>query len=415
MRDLQQPHRSRHFLKASALALHLSLIPAVVHPRQVDNPHAGERIGTVQQVYDGALLPDLQVNTFRNIDRLFPTRTVKHGNRAYPLPSSDTPLKNFQFKSDGKDYDLYDYLSLNRVSGLLVIKNGKVLFETYQLGNSEGTRWMSMSVVKSITATLIGAAIKDGHIHALDDPVTRYLPELSGSAYEGVTVRNLLQMTSGVKWDETYTDPRSDRRRMLEVQKAQEPGGVLRLMAQLPRAAMPGTLWNYSTGETHIAGALLRAAVGKPLAEYLSDRIWAKFGMESDATWWLESPDGLEVGGSGLSATLRDYGRFGLFLMQGGKAGSVQILPDDWVKEAASPKIVDGKPVDYGYMLWPISNATGTINEGAFEARGIFGQHVYVNPREHVVVAVWSALPKPTGKATVRDNDFFAAVSHALR
>ncbi|HMF10588.1 MAG TPA: serine hydrolase, partial [Thermoanaerobaculia bacterium] len=111
----------------------------------------------------------------------------------------------------------------------------------------------------------------------------------------------------------------------------------------------------------------------------------------------------------------RDYGRFGLFLMQGGKAGSVQILPDDWVKEAASPKIVDGKPVDYGYMLWPISNATGTINEGAFEARGIFGQHVYVNPREHVVVAVWSALPKPTGKATVRDNDFFAAVSHALR
>jgi CubicO group peptidase (beta-lactamase class C family) len=415
MRDLQWQNRNRPFLKASGLALHVSLLAAVVLARQVDNPHASERIGTLQQVYDGALLPDIQVNTFRNIDRLFSVRTVRRGNRVYQLPASDAPLKNLQIKSDGKDYDLYDYVSLNRVSGLLVLKNGKVAFETYQLGNTEHTRWMSMSVVKSITATLIGAAIKDGHIHALGDPVTRYLPELAGSAYEGVTVQNLLQMTSGVKWDETYTDPRSDRRRMLEVQKAQQPGGVLKLMAQLPRAAVPGARWNYNTGETQIAGALLHAAVGKPLADYLSDRIWAKFGMESDATWWLESPGGLEVGGSGLSATLRDYSRFGLFLMQGGIAGGEQILPDDWVKEAASPKIVDGKPVDYGYMLWPIPNATGTINEAAFEARGIFGQHVYVNPREQVVVVVWGALPKPTGKATVRDSDFFAAVSNALR
>jgi hypothetical protein len=132
---------------------------------------------------------------------------------------------------------------------------------------------------------------------------------------------------------------------------------------------MPGSRWNYSTGETQVAGALLRAAVGSPLAEYLSDRIWARFGMESDATWWLESPDGLEVGGSGLSATLRDYGRFGLFLIGGGKAGGEQILPEGWVKDAGSTKIVDGKPVDYGYMLWPIPNAAGTINQGAFEAR----------------------------------------------
>ncbi len=296
-----------------------------------------------------------------------------------------------------------------------MIKNGKITFETYQLGNTEHTRWMSMSVVKSITATLIGAAIKDGHIQSVDDPITRYLPQLSGSAYDGVSVRNLLQMTSGVKWDETYTDPKSDRRRMLDVQQAQQPGGVLALTARLPRAAMPGTRWNYSTGETHVAGALLRAAVGKPLADYLSDRIWAKLGMESDATWWLESAGGLEVGGSGLSATLRDYGRFGLFLIDDGKAGGDQILPEDWVKEARSPKIVDGRSVDYGYMLWPIPNASGTIHEGAFEARGIFGQHIYINPMEKVVVVVWSALPKPTGRATVRDIDFFAAVSQAMR
>ena len=137
--------------------------------------------------------------------------------------------------------------------------------------------------------------------------------------------------------------------------------------------------------------------------------------MESDATWWLESPNGLEVGGSGLSATLRDYGRLGLFLLGGGKAGGEQILPANWVKEAGSPKLVGGKMVDYGFMLWPIPNAAGTINEGAFEARGIFGQHIFINPRENVVIAVWSALPKPTGKATIIDNDFFAATSQALR
>jgi CubicO group peptidase (beta-lactamase class C family) len=402
-------------LKSLRLALLFSLVAGAALSGQVVNSHAGERIGTVQEVYDGTLLPGLQVSTFRNIDRLFPTRAIKRGRSVHPLPASATPLKNVRFKSDGNDYDLYDYVSLNRVSGLLVLKDGKIALETYQLGNRENTRWMSMSVVKSITATLIGAAIKDGHIQSIDDPVTRYLPELSASAYDGVTVRNVLQMTSGVSWDETYTDPQSDRRRMLEVQLSQRAGGVLALMAKLPRAAMPGTRWNYSTGETHVAGALLRAAVRKPLADYLSERIWARFGMESDATWWLESQDGLEVGGSGLSATLRDYGRFGLFLLGGGKAGGEQILPDDWVKNAGSPKIVSGQPVDYGYMLWPIPNSRGTINEDAFEARGIFGQHVYVNPREKVVVVVWGALPKPTGKNLVRDNDFFAAVSQALR
>ena len=137
--------------------------------------------------------------------------------------------------------------------------------------------------------------------------------------------------------------------------------------------------------------------------------------MESDATWWLESPDGLEVGGSGLSATLRDYGRFGLFLLGSGMAGGEKIVPDDWVKEAGSAKVVGGQPVNYGYMFWPVPDASGTIHDGAFEARGIFGQHLYLNPKERVVVAVWSAQSKPTGKAVVEDNAFFAAVTQAVR
>ena len=306
-------------------------------------------------------------------------------------------------------------MALNRVTALLMLKDGKIAYEDYEMGNTEKTRWMSMSMVKSITSSLMGAAIQDGYIKSIDDPVTRYVAKLRGSAYDGVSIRYLLQMASGVKWDETYTNPASDRRRMLEAQIAQRPGAIMDLMAKLPRAGAPGTVWNYSTGETFVAGAVVRSAVGRPLAQYLSERIWTKAGMESDATWWLESPDGLEIGGSGLSATLRDYGRFGLFLMNGGVAGGEKILPDGWVRDAGSSKKIGGKDVDYGYMIWPFAADPGSTNEGAFQALGIYGQHIYVNPRERVVIVVWSALPKPTGKEVIADEDFFAAATAALR
>jgi hypothetical protein len=376
---------------------------------------AAETIGTVTQVYDGTLTSDIQVSTFRNIDRLFPVRIVKHGPNVLALPWSPKPLGKVQFSSGGKQYDLIDYMALNRVTALLVLKEGKIAYEDYEMGNTRQTRWMSMSMVKSITSSLLGAAIQDGYIKSIDDPVTRYVAALKGSAYDGVSIRYLLQMASGVKWDETYTNRASDRRRMLDAQIAQRPGAILDLMAKLPRAGAPGTIWNYSTGETFVAGAVVREADGRPLAQYLSERIWTRARMESDATWWLESPDGLEIGGSGLSATLRDYGRFGLFLMNGGIAGGERVLPEGWVQDAGSGKLIGGKFVDYGYMIWPFAAGPGAVNLGAFQALGIYGQHIYVNPRERVVIVVWSAQPKPTDKVVIADEDFFAAATAALR
>ena len=286
----------------------------------------------------------------------------------------------------------------------MIIRNGEILFEKYLLGNDENTRWMSMSVVKSMTATLIGAAIQDGYIKSIDDPIVNYLPRFKGTAYDGVTVRNLLQMTSGVAWNETYTDPASDRRRMLEAQIGQQPGAILDLMGALPRAAEPGTLWNYSTGETQVAGALVRAAVGKPVADYLSEKIWSKVGMEADANWWLESPDGLEVGGSGLSATLRDYARFGLFLLNDGVIDGQRVLPEGWVEAASTPKVVAGETVDYGYMLWPLHGRS-------YSAIGIFGQFVFVDPDKDLVVAMWSAQSKPVGREGLDEYVFLQALS----
>jgi CubicO group peptidase (beta-lactamase class C family) len=368
-------------------------------------------------MYDGMLTPDLAVSTFRNIGRLFPTHVIAHGTNVFPLLRAARPLTQFKFPSRGQTWDLADYLAVNRVSGLLILKNGQIALELYQYGNTDKTRWMGMSVTKSITSTLIGAAVQQGLIASIQDPVTKYVPRLVGSAYDGVSVRDVLTMSSGVKWNETYTDPASDRRHLLEAQIAQVPGGVLEVMRALPRAAPPGTVNNYSTGETQIAGEILHGAINRPLAQYLSERIWAKFGMEADATWWLASPDGGEIAGSGLSATLRDFGRFGLFFSNGGVAGGEQILPPGWTKEAGRRQTLKGgKVIDYGYLWWPAWPTAATPDPGdAFSGVGIFGQYLYLNPREQVVIVSLSARSKPTGRDIIDDMDFFAAVVAALR
>ncbi|MGH7530767.1 MAG: serine hydrolase domain-containing protein [Gemmatimonadales bacterium] len=378
-------------------------------------PHHTEPIGTVRQIYDGALSPALAVNTFRNIHRLFATRTVPASSDPLPLPDAAVPLANVRFRDHGGEYDLNAYLELNRVAALLVLHEGRVKLERYRYGNTTRTRWMSMSIAKSITSTLIGAAMEDGFIESLSDSVTRYVPALAGSAYDGVSIRDVLMMASGVRWNETYTDPRSDRRRLLEAQIAQRPGSLMAVMRDLPRAAEPGTVYNYNTGETQVAAEVLRAAVRRPLATYLAERIWRPFGMEADATWWLESPGGIEIGGSGFSATLRDYGRFGLFVLGGGIAAGDSVLPADWVHEATTPRALrDGTRIEYGYLWWP-AETPASRRDDAFMAMGIHGQYLYVNRAAQVVIVAWGARPHPTEGQVIDDWVFCDAVTAAVR
>lgn len=378
-------------------------------------PHEQEPIGTVRESYDGRLSDSLAVHTFRNIHRLFPTRVVQPADEPRALPLAAQGIDDLRFSDGDSTYDLSRYLELNKVSGLLVLHDGQIALERYRLGNGPRTRWMSMSIAKSISSTLVGAALQDGLIRSLDDSVTQYVPALAGSAYEGVTLRDVLMMSSGVQWNERYTDPASDRRRLLETQISQVPGSALDVMRALPRAAPPGTVNNYSTGETQVLAEVLRSAVGRPLAEYLSERIWRPAGMEAEALWWLDSPEGTEIGGSGLSATLRDYARFGQFVLEEGVVNGVAILPAGWMKEAAAPAhLRDGSGLDYGYMWWTPTHPDA-LRDGAFTAQGIHGQYIYVNPAARVVIVVWSAQPQPTGGAVVDDDAFFAAVVAALR
>ena len=374
-----------------------------------------QELAGARQVFDGKMLPKVELATFEHSETIFPVKVVEHKGPIRPLPAAAKSLKNISFESGGNSFDLFDYLAYNRVAGLLILKDGKVVLEDYELGTGPETRWPSFSMAKSVSSTLVGVALQQGLIKSLDEPITQYLPELKGGAYEGVSIRNVLLMASGVKWDETYTDPKSDRRKLLEAQLTSKPGAILTYMNGLQKAGAPGSIWNYSTGESFLAGALLERATHKPLATFLSETLWAPLGMEKDATWWTESKGGMGLSGSGLGATLRDYGRFGLFVQQDGVIDSKRIVPEGWFGEAGSAHMIGGKKVDYGYFWWPIPEGD-PIHHGAFQAIGIFGQHMYINPKENLVIVVLSARPKPDSSThMLNDVAFFAAVARALQ
>jgi len=187
------------------------------------------------------------------------------------------------------------------------------------------------------------------------------------------------------------------------------------VMASLPRVAEPGSEWNYSTGETQVVAELVQSATATSLSDYLSEKIWSPFGMESNATWWLDAPGGVEVGGSGLAATMRDYGRFGQFLLNGGKVNGESVLPPGWMHEATTPVADEDAPYPYGFMIWPHPNIPGYAHAGAYEAQGIFGQKIYVNPNEYVVIVVLSAWPEPIYTPPVDEYAFFAAILKNLQ
>jgi CubicO group peptidase (beta-lactamase class C family) len=287
-----------------------------------------------------------------------------------------------------------------------VIHNGKIAYEHYALGHTSTSKWTSFSVAKSLTSMLVGAAIKDGYIKDVNDPVTAYLPVLKGTSYEGVTIRQVLQMSSGVGWNEDYTDPKSDVAQIGAVAAQGGSLGLVKYMGALPRVAPPGSKFNYNTGETHLAGAIVRAAVGNNLSSYASQKIWSKFAMESNAFWMLADEYGAEHAGCCLSATLRDYGRIGLLaLRKGVLADGTSVLPENWMKDATTPS--PSMP-GYGYQWW-------LIGPGDFGARGIFGQSIQIYDPQNIVIVTHSLWPTAQSKEnSALRNAFHEAVRDAL-
>ena len=324
------------------------------------------------------------------LDSFFLTRTVKAGPRPHVLDRG-RPLPAFE--SGGKRASDFDaFMNAQRVRGVLVLQDGRVRLERYAPPHSAATRWNSFSIAKSITSTLVGAAIKDGDIQSLDHPVTRYIKALHGSAYDDVTVRQLLTMTSGVKWNEDYTDVNSDVARMYA--QAPDPGFDMTVsyVRKLPREAPPGTKWVYKTSETNLVGVLVSEATGKHLADYLSEKIWRAYGMEHDAEWMIDDV-GHEQGGCCLAMTLRDYGRFGQFILEGARVDGRPIVPENWLADATRTQVSTGSATGYGYQWW-------TRDDGTFEGRGIYGQTLHIDRARGLVIVFNSATEQPTGRET---------------
>ena len=329
-------------------------------------------------------------------------RLVSNGEKVLPLLSRPTDFSKLRYRVEETPYSVDQFMERNHVAGLLVLKDGDILLENYGLGNDEDSVWISYSMAKSVTSLLYGAAIADGYISTLDAKVTDYLPAMKGSAYDGATLRHLLQMASGVQWNETYSDPNSD--------VGNYPGGnvveMMQFLGAKPRVAEPGERFNYSTGETDLAGLVLRAAIGNNLSTYLTNKIWENM-MESPAYWATHGYGGGERGGCCIYATLRDYGRLGLFVMNDGVLpDGTRVVPEGWIAESTTPSPAsDG----YGYFWW-------LEGDGIFRASGIYGQGIYFNPANDLVIVVLSAWTAASGgDYGVHRSALFSAIDEFVK
>jgi CubicO group peptidase (beta-lactamase class C family) len=338
---------------------------------------------------------------FRTMDRLpvlAKANIIEAGDKVYPLPEG-TGLELAGIDA---------YMKAQRTAALVIVQDGKIRLEKYGLDFDGNGKWTSFSVAKSLTSTMVGAAIKDGHIKSLDDKVTQYIPEMKGSAYDDVTISQLLTMTSGIKWNEDYEDPKSDVARFNE-HKA-EPGidTTVSYMRKLPREAPAGSKWVYKTGETNLIGVLVSKATGKKLSDYLSEKVWAPLGMEQDGSWLLGST-GHEISGCCIQASTRDYARFGQFILGGGMVNGKAILPDGWIAKATTKQADIGNPgKGYGYQWW-------TYDDGSYAAQGIFGQGIFIDPKRRLVIASNSNWPRATDPKGAEGREaFYKAVQKAL-
>ena len=320
---------------------------------------------------------DLQVLFWSDAQRSERFRAMEQWFAGHEVPAATAPraLPKGAPLGDALQAELKALMTETNTAGVMVLVDGKVAFEHYGLGLRPQDRWTSFSVAKSFTSTLLGAAVKDGFI-SLDDPVTKHIPGLAGSAYEGVTVKQLATMTSGVRWNESYTDPNSDVAQTQSFVIEHGANAIVAQMKALPREAEPGTKWVYKTGETNLIGVLVENAVGKPLAEYAKAKIVDPAGF-AGGLFWMVDPRGGNIGGCCLSITLADYARLGQFALEGGKGA----VPEGWFAEATDSAVDFGDSgFGYGYQWW-------TYPQGTYGAQGIFGQGITIFPQQRVVVA----------------------------
>jgi CubicO group peptidase (beta-lactamase class C family) len=363
---------------------------------------------------------ELQAENFRQLASIYPSRVIRRSSHPRVWPRDRAISLPETFEHSGAVHNTHDFLAAVDTTGMLVVKDGQLVFEDYWHGYDATTQAISWSVGKSFVSALMGIAIADGLIDSVEEPVTKYAPELANSAYLGVRLKDVLQMSSGARWNEDYSDPNSDLNLFGRVRT--EGGSVDAYAARCQRDHPPGTFNRYNTIDTCVLGLVLRNATGRSLSDYLHDKLWEPLGMEADAFWNVDC-EGAEYAGGGINAILRDYAKFGQLYLNQGVWNGVQIIPADWVRASVTPDaphLMPGKrntaasPFGYGYQWWVPDSS------GAYSAIGIYNQFIYIDPAVRMVVAKLSAFRdfarsrRPGHSRTLEHFALFRAIAGCL-
>jgi CubicO group peptidase (beta-lactamase class C family) len=336
------------------------------------------------------------VHNFRSFDEVWPVAELKASAQPHIYPKSSKDLFVDEFEYDGLSININKFLKYSWTTGFLVIQDDSIVYENYYLGNSAETKNISWSMAKSFISAMIGIAIEEGYISNIEQNIEVYLPELIGSGYEGVRIKDLLQMASGVKFDEDYADFNSDINRWgrgFALGQSQDE-----FAATLQREIAPGKVNHYVSINTHVLGMLLTRATGQTITAYMQEKLYTPMGMEYDGYWLVDGAQ-MEVALGGLNLTLKDYAKIGSLFLHNGHWNGKQIVPKTWVTESVTPDGAHVQPGDqfgYGYQWWiPKSE------QGEFMAQGVYNQNIYINPTTNTVIVKLSANPFYNDKSIV--------------
>jgi CubicO group peptidase (beta-lactamase class C family) len=334
----------------------------------------------------GGMPQELLVGLHSHYDRVRPVRAVPTSAMPSTLKRADRPIAPV-YAYDGRGKFIADYLAAHPTTGLLIARDDTILFEHYQYGRRDNDRFLSWSMAKTVLGLLVGIAISEGAIASVDDLAAKYVPELQGTEYGATSIRAFLQMSSGVAFRETYQPGDDVSKLATAVFAAQGPRALAAVRQFNTRAAPPGTRFNYSSADSEVLGLILNRAVGMPLTEYLSTRLWKKLGAEADAAWDVDS-SGQEITFCCMVATLRDWARLGLMLAHDGAWNGHQIVPRQWILEATTSSpgsyLAPGgqmATIGYGYQVWLASG-----ERRRFSLLGIRGQLMTVDPISKLVL-----------------------------
>lgn len=333
------------------------------------------------------------VDGFSRLDQILPANMVAKADAPslWRRAASEPTITYATQQTGSRRLTIDEYLARNPATGLLIARGDTIHVERYQYGRTDVHRLTSFSMAKTVTALLVGLAVADGAIASIDDPAERYVPGLKDSEYGRTPIRHLLTMSSGVRFDEDYSGRDDVSRMVASMMFPQATGGPAAVRQFNQRIAPPGHRWSYASAETQVLGLVLRAAIKRPITEYLSERIWKPIGAESDASWVVDA-SGQEATFAYFNAVLRDYARLGMLLANGGKVSERQVIPADWLREMTRAHFTStqtGRWFGYGFQTWIFPD-----NDGSFALLGVRGQAIYVDPARRLVMVHTAVRPQ---------------------